>query len=279
MKVRVLENRPVGGGCYSLSFEWPFGDAQPGQFIMVRVRDGHDPLLRRPMSIASQFGGSARVVFKPVGRGTEILSHLQQNDELDIIGPFGNFMSAPKPNTETLLVGGGVGVPPLLFYAERNRDSKIIAVIGGATIDDILLAEDFSIAGAIVVVATEDGSMGSRGMVTDVLTELKSFKESSGATPATGTSGAGGAAPTKGAAPAKGAADATCRFIACGPLGMLKALDKLAAKSGIEGELSLEEKMGCGFGVCLGCMVETKDGRKRVCAEGPIFKTGELKWR
>jgi len=72
MKVRVLENRPAGGGCYSLSFEWPFGDAQPGQFVMMRVSDGHDPLLRRPMSIASQFGGSARVIFKPVGRGTKI---------------------------------------------------------------------------------------------------------------------------------------------------------------------------------------------------------------
>ena len=249
MKVRVLENKPVGGGCYALSIEWPFEDAQPGQFIMVRVRDAHDPFLRRPMSIASQFGGSATIVFKPVGRGTEILSHLTQKDEMDIIGPFGNFMSSPTVNKETILVGGGVGVPPLLFYAERNRDSKIIAVIGGATIDDILLAEEFSMAGAVVIVTTEDGSMGRRGMVTDVLTEVKSFRES------------------------------LCRFIACGPVGMLKALDKLAAKTGIEGELSLEEKMGCGFGVCLGCMVETKGGRKRVCAEGPIFKTGELKWR
>ena len=216
---------------------------------MMRVSDGNDPLLRRPMSIASQFGGSARVIFKPVGRGTRILSHLKPHDELDIIGPFGNFMSAPDEISQTILIGGGVGVPPLLFYAERNRDTGIIAVIGGATIDDILLADELTKTGATVIVATEDGSMGSLGMVTDVLTELKPFRKS------------------------------VCHLIACGPPGMLKAIDKLAVESGIGGELSLEEKMGCGFGVCLGCMVKTKGGSKRVCAEGPIFKTGELKWR
>jgi len=158
-------------------------------------------------------------------------------------------MSAPDEKMETLLVGGGVGVPPLLFYAERNRESNIIAIIGGAAINDILSVDDFVRTGATVVVATEDGSMGSRGMVTDVLKELKPFRESA------------------------------CRLIACGPTGMLKAVDELAVKSGIEGELSLEEKMGCGFGVCLGCMVETTGGSKRVCVEGPIFKAGELKWR
>jgi dihydroorotate dehydrogenase electron transfer subunit len=249
MKVRVLDNRPAGGGCFSLTFEWPMVDARPGQFVMLRVSEQMDPLLRRPMSIASQNGDMASIIFKPVGSGTRMLSHLKLDDELDVIGPFGNSFRQPDSDGEVVLVGGGVGIPPLLFFAERNRGTNITVIIGGATINDILSAEEFADSGAKVIITTEDGSMGSRGVVTGALKKLKTVKEGS------------------------------ARLIACGPPGMLKAVDRLAVKFGIEGQLSLEETMGCGFGVCLGCMVETGNGRKRVCEEGPVFKTGTIKWR
>ena len=249
MRVKIVESRPVSGGCFSLTFEWPFGDAQPGQFVMVRVSNRLDPLLRRPMSIASQQSGIATVIFKPVGRGTEILSNKKLGDELDIIGPFGNSFSLHTDvSKDIVLAGGGTGIPPLLFYAERNRNKSTVALIGGATINDILAADDFAMMGVTVVITTEDGSMGTRGVVTDPLKQLKAVK------------------------------DGSAQLMACGPAAMLKEVDKLAVNAGLDAELSLEETMGCGFGVCLGCMVETKKGTKRVCMEGPVFKTGSMKW-
>lgn len=248
MKVKIIENRPLTGGCFSITFECPTGEAKPGQFVMIRVSDGYDPLLRRPMSIADQADGTATIICKVVGRGTATLSQKKVGQCLDVSGFLGNAFDPQDDGKTIVLIGGGIGIAPLLFFANRNRNRKMITAIGGASSDDILYAETFAENDLPVIITTQDGSRGKKGVVTDALPELGAVKEGD------------------------------AYLLACGPTGMLKAVDSFCSETGIKGEISVEEKMGCGFGVCLGCMVETDDGKKRVCVEGPVFKTGTLKW-
>ncbi len=245
MKTRIIANRELKPGCFHMEFASPFPAALPGQFIMLKAADGSDPLLRRPMSIAGLENGVMSVIYKVVGRGSALLSRKQQGDTIDAIGPFGNSFAPPKDARHVLLVGGGIGIAPLLFWAKRNPKVKAAAFIGGAAEKDILCDAEF----AEVHVATEDGSLGEKGLVTAPLTAHPAYRDGSG------------------------------YLLACGPTGMLKAIDRLSAQDGLRGELSLEERMGCGFGVCLGCVLDTAGGRKRMCVEGPVFKTGEVQWR
>lgn len=246
MKGTILVNRELKPGYFMMTMEVPLGASAPGQFIMLRATTSNDPLLRRPMSIAGQEGKVFTVLYKVVGRGTELLAQMRSGGTIDADGPYGNSFSPARPeNPPALLVGGGIGVAPLLFWARRNPGAAHVAFIGGAAEKDILCAGEFKKS----LVATENGSAGEQGLVTAPLTAYAGF--SAGA----------------------------CRVLACGPTGMLKAVDRLCAERGIAGELSLEERMGCGFGVCLGCMVDTGGGRKRMCVEGPVFKTGEVQWR
>lgn len=214
---------------------------------MIRVHEGISPLLRRPMSIARQDGNRASVIFKVVGEGTAILASKKEGDELDVIGPFGNFFQ-PPPGKKVIMVGGGVGIPPLLFFASQNRLLKPTVIIGGASGHDLFGVEELESFCSEVIVTTEDGSKGIKGLATDPLVELDAVKSGQ------------------------------AHIIACGPSGMLKEIDRLCRKEGVQGELCTEERMACGFGVCLGCMVETTNGRKRVCVDGPVFKTGVIRW-
>lgn len=243
MKSKIISSREVTRGYFQMEFEFPAA-ASPGQFIMMKTAEHNDPLLRRPMSIAGLDGGVMSVIFKVVGRGTGLLAEKQAGEHIDVIGPFGSVFNPPE-NETALLVGGGIGIAPLLFWAKRNPLRKAAAFIGGATENDILRAEEFS----EVHIVTENGSRGRKGLVTAPLVEHDAYKNKTG------------------------------YILACGPTGMLKAVDALCARHGMKGELSLEERMGCGFGVCLGCVCDTTGGRKRMCVEGPVFKTGEVLWR
>ncbi len=243
MKSKIISNREVKRGYFHMEFEFA-ANAVPGQFVMLKVAEHNDPLLRRPMSIAGLDNGVMSVIFKVVGRGTTLLAEKIEGDHIDVIGPFGTAFTPPPADT-VLLAGGGIGIAPLLFWAKRNPARKVAAFIGGATENDILCADGF----AEAHIATEDGSLGRKGLVTAPLMEHAAYKDKTG------------------------------YLLVCGPTGMLKAIDNLAAQDGLRGELSLEERMGCGFGVCLGCVCDTTGGRKRMCVEGPVFKTGEVLWR
>lgn len=253
MKTKIISNAVRGTGYFDMEFEAGFAEALPGQFIMMRVGDSRDPLLRRPMSIAGFKDGICRVICKVVGRGTQLLSGKNPGDAIDVLGPFGNSFQPPKNANHILLVAGGIGVAPLLFFAKRNPDKRYTVLIGGRTKNDILAIDDFqSLRDVHISATTEDGTMGTKGLVTTLLHNQREFERLN---------------------------QVPGFMLACGPKPMLKAMDEIVNVFGWQGELSLEERMGCGFGVCLGCVVDTVGGRKRMCVDGPVFKTGSVKWQ
>ncbi|MDO4219147.1 MAG: dihydroorotate dehydrogenase electron transfer subunit [Synergistaceae bacterium] len=210
----------------------------PGQFVNIALPGFY---LRRPISVADTEDGVLTLIYKVVGRGTESMKGLQRGSELDILTGLGNGFDTSKSGNTPLLVGGGVGVPPLYYLAKQliAQGKNPRAVFGFASSQDIFFVNEFEALDCPVSVTTVDGTAGTRGIVTDVLPSDYSF------------------------------------FYACGPLPMLKAL-KNATKT--SGELSLEERMGCGFGACMGCSIETAKGPKRVCKDGPVFEKEDLLW-
>ena len=245
MKVKITGKKRISDNVHELSFEWPFGKANPGQFVMIRVHLGLVPLLRRPMSISGQEEQIASIIFKSVGEGTAILASKSVGDYIDVIGPLGNPFTPPE-GSRVIMTGGGVGIPPLLFFARRNKHLKISAIIGGATKNDIFGVDELQEHCEELIITTEDGSEGIKGLVTAPLP--------------------------------KAIQDKSDFIIACGPKGMLRAIDQICQDSGIAGQISTEEKMACGFGICLGCMVKTINGNRRTCMSGPVFNTGVIEW-
>jgi dihydroorotate dehydrogenase electron transfer subunit len=245
LNCKIIRNESLGGHYHIMSFEWKGNDATPGQFVMLRVFNSTDPLLRRPMSIAGLNNGIMNIIYSVSGRGSAILERMNGGDMLDVIGPFGNGFTLPDDAQAILCIMGGVGTAPFIFLKNRNNGRNFIAFYGAANSDGLGIKAPFS----EIHFATIDGSVGKKGLVTDILLEHPAIKNKSNL------------------------------ILACGPTGMLKAVDEICAKYGISGQLSLEEKMGCGFGVCLGCVVDSTEGKKRICVEGPIFKAGTVKWR
>jgi dihydroorotate dehydrogenase electron transfer subunit len=223
--------------------------AQPGQFVMLRISDDYQPLLRRPFSIHSVNSQwhkrCIEILYEVIGEGTKILSGRRVGGYLDILGPLGNGFSIL--NTQySILVGGGMGVAPLLFLAERiktkHSKSKIKVLIGAKTKRKLLCKKEFADSTLNVKISTNDGSSGFRGKITDLLKqELSSIKyrESS--------------------------------IYACGPKAMLREISLISKQYNIPAQISLDEYMACGLGVCLGCMIKTQEGYKRICKEGPVF--------
>lgn len=211
----------------------------PGQFIDLRVPGF---TLRRPISVCDWDGETVTIVYKVVGAGTAELERMSPGERLDALVGLGNGFDTARSGRRPLLVGGGVGTPPLyaLCRALWEEGKKPVVVLGFRTAGEILLSEEFAALGAEVHITTEDGSAGRKGFVTAVMPEL----------------------------------DYTYLY-ACGPIPMLRAVDG-AAKTG--GQLSFEERMGCGFGVCMGCSWMTKNGSKRICADGPVLEREELIW-
>ena len=217
------------------------GDTQyltaPGQFVKSAV-EGCD--LRRPISVCDYDNESITLIYKVVGQGTEIMSHMQAGEKLDVLTGLGNGFSLSATTERPLLIGGGVGVPPLYNLAKKLKEAgkNVQVVLGFNRADEIFYAEEFKVLGVDVHIATVDGSVGVKGFVTDAMKELE-FDY----------------------------------IYTCGPLPMLKAIYN---DSECDGEFSFEERMGCGFGACMGCSCQTKKGSKRICKEGPVLKRDEI---
>ncbi len=236
----VRENAPAARGVYRMTLA---GDvkavAAPGQFVNLRVPGF---ALRRPISVCDWSEGGLTLLYKLAGGGTDAMSHMAAGTRVDALVGLGNGFDVSKSGERPLLVGGGVGTPPLYGLCKRLRaeGKRPTVLIGFRTADEILLADEFAALGARVLVTTEDGSAGAKGFVTAVMDKID-----------------------------------CSYFYACGPLPMLRAVDRAAKTAG---EFSFEERMGCGFGVCMGCSKMTKYGAKRVCRDGPVFTREELIW-
>ena len=250
MKVKILKNKQVAQHAYKInlsSFELA-RNAKPGQFVMARVVDGYQPLLRRPFGIHSVKGSSVGILYELAGIGTRFLSQKQPGDYLDIIGPLGNgfdWRASAPARQRPVLIAGGMGVAPLVFLAEKLK-TKPLVLLGAKTKTHILCEKEFKALGCEVRVATDDGSKGRKGLVTDITPEVMSGSE--------------------------------YVIYACGPKAMLKAVAEFAKNNRITAQVSLEEHMACGIGACLGCVCKTKNGYQRACKEGPVFDAGEITW-
>ncbi len=255
IKTKIISNKRFKDNYWHLEFESKSiaGSALPGQFVNIKVSGEAAPLLRRPLSIHKTCGSRVRLFYEVLGMGTRILSTRKPGEFLDVIGPLGNgfdLRSAISDKQQAILVAGGMGVAPLVFLAEKIKLKKPLVLIGAKTKKQVLCLQEFKALGCLVKIATDDGSSGFKGKVTDLLVQL-----------------------LRPAPSAKRQA-----IYACGPRPMLKAISKIACEKNIDSQLSLEEHMACGIGACLGCVVPTVSGYKRVCKDGPVFSGRELNW-
>ncbi len=210
-----------------------------GQFVNIKI-DGL--FLRRPISVCDLSEDSVTILYKVVGKGTEQMAKMQPGERLDVITGLGNGYDLSLSGDHPVLLGGGVGVPPMYLLAKRliAQGKKVSVILGFNTKSEIFYEEEFKKLGAEVTVTTADGTYGVKGFVTDALKNL----------------------------------DYTY-FYTCGPEPMLKAVYKSSATSG---QMSFEKRMGCGFGACMGCSCKTITGYKRICKEGPVMKKEEILW-
>ena len=287
MRAHVVFNRRISPayrhlGIVAPGFPRAFG---PGQFVMVRPSFSVDPFLPRAFSIyriapsADSAGPTVEILYKVLGKGTQCLSRMEAGQEAEILGPLGNNFTVRENVEAAVLVAGGIGVPPIAALARniRNPQSAIrncVVFLGGKTSEDILCVKDFEAAGATVHITTEDGSRGTRGLITDLLTP---FLVSVGDR-AHWQSG-NQERPSR---PVAQSPSLLCIFT-CGPSGMLAAVARLAERFGVACQTSVEANMACGFGACMGCAIEARsDGSdpkyKLVCKDGPVFDSGELVW-
>ena len=236
----IKSNERIARAVYKMTLVGDTSDiTAPGQFVNIKL-DGF--FLRRPISVCDSEPGLLTLIYKVVGKGTDLMSSMIPGEKLDILTGLGNGYDTESSGSTPLLVGGGVGVPPLYKLAKQLiRDGKDVTVIlGFNTREEIFYEEEFKSLGAKVLLATVDGSYGTRGFVTDAMKDLS-----------------------------------YSYFYSCGPEPMLKALYNASTTSG---EMSFEERMGCGFGACMGCSCKTVTGNKRICKEGPVLKKEDIIW-
>jgi dihydroorotate dehydrogenase electron transfer subunit len=253
VKVKIIANQKLNGNYGLLEFESGLiaRQAVAGQFVNIRVNASFEPLLRRPLSIHGVKAAKVKVMYKIIGKGTQILAKRKPGEFLDIIGPLGQGFNYSRPakaqEKKNILIAGGMGVAPLLFLAEKLKLTSPLVLIGAQTRKQILCQQDFRTLGCTVKLATDDGSAGFKGRVTDLLKIVLEQAKPLG-------------------------------LFSCGPHLMLKAVAQIASENKIPTQLSLEEHMACGIGACLGCVVATKTGYKSVCKDGPVFSSEELIW-
>ncbi len=244
----ILENSPLAEDVFRLWLKAGTSEAcsalksvKAGQFVNIGVKGC---FLRRPISICDVEGERLCLVYKVVGKGTAIMADMSVGEQVDMLLPLGNGFNIARSGAKPLLVGGGVGVPPLLLLFKQLKEAGKTAdvVLGFNKRQDIILADEFRRLGCEPIVATIDGSEGYKGFVTDALRNINANANNT-------------------------------YYYSCGPIGMLRAVKRELA---IGGELSMEERMGCGFGVCMGCTCHTQGGARQVCTDGPVFGSGEV---
>ena len=237
---KVTGNAKIAENTYEMRLSGDFSSiTAPGQFVNFAVEGCY---LRRPISVCDVENGILAVVYKTVGKGTEIMSRIRPGETMDVLSGLGNGYDVGEGGERPLLIGGGAGVPPMYMLCKAlvRAGARPVAVLGFNSRNEVFYEDEFKAAGAETHVTTVDGSYGIKGYVTDVIGKL----------------------------------DYTY-FYACGPEAMFKAVEK-TVKS--DGEYSFEERMGCGFGACMGCSCKTKYGSKRICKDGPVLKRGEIIW-
>ena len=210
----------------------------PGQFVNIKI-DGL--FLRRPISVCDREGDTLTIIYKVVGKGTDIMSKMISGTVLDVLTGLGNGYDLSLCGESPLLLGGGVGIPPMYLLAKelRNMGKNVSVILGFNTKSEVFYENEFKALGCNVTVTTADGTYGTKGFVTDAMPETYTY------------------------------------FCCCGPEPMLKAVYKATNTSG---QFSFEERMGCGFGACMGCSCKTITGYKRICKEGPVMKKEEILW-
>lgn len=237
-KFEIQSNLPLTGDVYRMVLA---GDTSaitsPGQFVEIALPG---KFLRRPISVNDWEDGKLTLIYKVVGSGTEQMTALSAGDTLDILTGLGNGYDLSRSGENPVLVGGGVGIPPLFALCKQllAAGKRPQVVLGFNTASEIFLYDQFRALGVDTYLATADGSVGTKGFVTDVLKNLN-----------------------------------YSYFYSCGPMPMFRAMEGMVTTSG---EYSMEERMGCGFGACMGCSIQTRSGAKRVCKDGPVFPREEV---
>ena len=221
----------------------------PGQFVNIRL-DGR--FLRRPISVCDKTQDGIVLIYKTVGRGTQQHAGMKSGQQLDLLTGLGNGYDLTKSGKRPLLIGGGVGVPPMYWLCRELivQGKDVTVILGFNTLDEVFYRQEFIDLGARVFVTTADGSFGTKGFVTDGMALLEQECSSDSATPYS-------------------------YIYTCGPMPMFRAINKVARTSG---QFSFEERMGCGFGACMGCSCKTITGYKRICKDGPVLEREEIIW-
>ena len=235
----VKENTPLTDNVYKMILTGDCSDiTAPGQFVNIKI-DGL--FLRRPISVCDRIDNELTIIYKVVGKGTEMMSKMSEGNILDVLTGLGNGYDLTVSGEKPLLLGGGVGVPPMYMLAKQliEQGKSVSVILGFNTKSEVFYESEFKTLGCDVTVITVDGSYGKKGFVTDALPKNYSY------------------------------------FYCCGPEPMLKAVFKGTKTSG---QFSFEERMGCGFGACMGCSCKTVTGYKRICKDGPVLKKEEILW-
>ncbi len=246
----ILENTPVTHEIFKITIK-PHSEIKPplpGQFFMLQVGEGFDPLLKRPFSLYDINRTELQFLYRIRGRGTSILSQKRPGQMISITGPFGRPYPEPEKNETVLVVAGGMGIASLNYLVKclLGKGYTIRLLYGARTREETSLI-DINSERLIKVISTDDGSAGKKATVVEL------FEDN-----------------------IKG--DLPDVIYACGPQAVLRAVDQKAKALGIKAFLSVEERMACGIGVCLGCVIKTEGGYRRVCREGPVFREGEIIW-
>ena len=246
--VKVKKLNKIKADIFLLSFESAYisKNSYPGQFLHIKIIK---TILRRPFSIHCVKGKTVFILFRIRGRGTKILSGYKPGDKLSIIGPLGKGFCLNSKSGKNILLAGGLGVAPLVFLADKLRKSKPIVILGAKDKNDIIGVDEFKEKGCKVYVATEDGSRGKKGTAVDILKSLsKKFNKSD-----------------------------KINIYTCGPEAMFEGIKKVIGNNkNINCQVSFEQFMGCGLGVCCGCTIETKNGYRKVCKDGPVFDIKDI---
>jgi len=251
----IIFNKKVASGTFLMGLKSSeiVAEARPGQFVMIRLRLGTDPLLRRPFSICGTRGDDLfLILYKVVGKGTVIMSSAGKGEKLSVLGPLGRGFKLPEPGRKSLFVAGGIGVAPLVFLAQELKNN-LVFIAGYRSSNEMIPMDQVGLGRTDISIATDDGTAGRPGLVTELLESHLA-----------------------------GPADDHPKIFACGPLPMLKLVASLAIERDIYCQVSLEANMACGLGACLGCAVgASKDGDRtyyHVCQDGPVFDVHALDW-